>query len=133
MADEVDALAQPRARPTVTNKPPSWPSVRIQPIWASHALDCQLSAGGGEQFVRLVAISRARIGPQVLDVVFGEPPLHFGERVAMLLGMLILVAQPRLAPRGLGRRSRRTGSNGMNAIAGQPRDRAPHAQRQRAR
>ena len=45
---------------------------------------------------------RARVGAQVFDAVLAKPALHFPERVPVLLGVLVLIAQPGEAPRGLG-------------------------------
>src|SRR5437660_12600190 len=56
--------------------------------------------GGGEQIARFLAEQRARIRAYVLDAVVGEPALDLGEGVPMLFGVLVLIAQPRLAPRG---------------------------------
>src|SRR5689334_3492652 len=60
--------------------------------------------GPGEEIrnlVDLVAKDRARIRSQVLDAVLGEPPLHLGQRVHVLLGMLVLITEPCLTPRRL--------------------------------
>ena len=49
----------------------------------------------------ILADECAGVCSNVLDAVLGKPALNLRERVAMLLGMLILVADPRLAPRRL--------------------------------
>src|ERR1051326_100966 len=50
-----------------------------------------------EQIVRLIVENGAGIGAQERDVVLSKPALHFADGVRVLLGMLILIAQPRLA------------------------------------
>src|ERR1017187_103990 len=55
--------------------------------------------GRCEQLFRLITDERARVRPHILDVVLIEPALHLGNRMTMLLRMLILIAQPRLASR----------------------------------
>ena len=50
-------------------------------------------------FLRLLTEHRARVRPYVIDAILGKPALHLGQRVTVLLGMLILVSQPRSAPR----------------------------------
>ena len=42
-----------------------------------------------EQLPRFIAEHRARVRPQVLDVVLGKPALDFGQRVAVLFGVLL--------------------------------------------
>src|SRR6266566_5205174 len=53
-----------------------------------------------EELVGVDRKQRRWIGPDVLDVVRREPSLHFAESVPVLGRMLILIAQPGLAPRG---------------------------------
>ena len=53
-----------------------------------------------KQILGLVVQHGARIRAQKLDAVLSEPALHFGERVPVLFGMLILIAQPGFAPLG---------------------------------
>src|SRR4051812_33921354 len=53
-----------------------------------------------EKLSAIIVEQRARVGPQVLDIVRGEPPFHVGDRVAMFLGMLILITQPGLPAGG---------------------------------
>ena len=92
-------------RPTVKNNPPSCPSVAYPSHLRQPSLGAPVVRRVREQLPWLVGEQRAWIGPQVLDAILGKPPLHLGERVAMLFGMLILIAQPRLAPRRLVSRS----------------------------
>jgi hypothetical protein len=54
-----------------------------------------------EEIARLLANQRAGICPHVIDSIFLEPFLNFSESMAVLLRMLILVAQPRLPSRRL--------------------------------
>src|SRR5947207_15576268 len=54
-----------------------------------------------EKLLRIFPDERARIRSDVLDAVLGKPALNLRERVTMLFGMLILIAEPRLAPRRL--------------------------------
>jgi hypothetical protein len=54
-----------------------------------------------EKLLRILPDERAGVRSDVLDTVLGKPTLNFRERVTMLFGMLILVAEPRLAPRRL--------------------------------
>ena len=58
--------------------------------------------GVREQLAWFIAQDCARIGPQIFDAILGKPALDLGERVAVLFGMLILIAEPRLPPRRLG-------------------------------
>src|SRR5262249_49794555 len=53
-------------------------------------------------FERLSRDERVGIRAHVLDVVFAKPALHLTNGVAVFLRVLILVAQPGLAPRRLG-------------------------------
>src|SRR5438045_3329147 len=93
--EEQSALASERSHPAQLRQP---------------ALDQPVVRRAREEILRpalsgvegLVFQHRAWIGPQVLDALVGEPALHFGERVPVLFGMLILIAQPRLAALGLG-------------------------------
>ena len=48
--------------------------------------------GHFEKLLRILADERAGVRSDVLDAVLGKPALNLGERVSMLLGMLILVA-----------------------------------------
>jgi hypothetical protein len=52
-----------------------------------------------QSFLCLLNKQRAWIGPCIIDTALGKLPLHLGERVAVLLGMLILIAQPCHTPR----------------------------------
>ena len=72
----------------------SYPTELRQPLLGIPDVD-----GAGEQVVGLAGQQRTWIGTNVFDIILREPSLHFSERVPMLLGMLILIAQPGLAPR----------------------------------
>ena len=54
-----------------------------------------------EKLPRILPDERAGIRSDILDAVLGEPALNLRQRVTMLFGMLILVAEPCLAPRRL--------------------------------
>jgi hypothetical protein len=80
---EQSSLVAERVHPSELRQPPFGPPVVRRRL---------------EQFPFVVGEHRARIRAQVLDAVVGEPALDFAERVPVLLRMLILIAQPRLAP-----------------------------------
>ena len=82
--------------------------------------------------IRVVAASHesARIGPEVLDFVLGKPPLHFAQRVPMLLGMLILIAQPRLVTPGLVLAISQDGVERNHPISREPGDEPSQPQRE---
>src|SRR5712692_876233 len=84
--DEEAALVAERANPAELCQP---------------AFGTPVVGSGREQIIRILAEQRAGVGPHVLDTVFCKPALHLGERVAVLLGMPILIAQPGLAARRL--------------------------------
>src|SRR5258708_32535598 len=69
--------------------PPEFRQPRLRPPVVS---------GRREEILLLLADKRTGVSPQKLDAIFFEPTLHLGERVAVLLGMTILVAQPGFAP-----------------------------------
>ena|SRR5579872_2447702 len=77
----------------VKNSPPSLPSRRIQPSCASQPSGSQLSVAG--EVGRVLPEDRAWIGSQVLHAILPKPALHFSERVSVLLGVLVLIAEPR--------------------------------------
>src|SRR6266545_4012314 len=61
--------------------------------------------GSAKKSVPLQRLGRdERIGvrSQEIDSVLAEPTLHFADRVAVLFGMYVLIAQPRLAAFGFG-------------------------------
>ena len=89
--EEQPALAPERAHPPDLREP---------------AFEPPVVGGGREQILGRVVEDRARIRAQILDAVLREPALHFGDGVAMLLGMPVLIAQPRLAARRLVPRDR---------------------------
>ena len=120
-------------RPTMTNSPPSPPRLFIQPICASTDFERPFVFGGREQVFGLVADQRARIGRHIVDAVGGEPAADFGDAMAVLLRVAILVAQPGLAPLGLGGAVAQHRVERDPAIAGQPGDHAAQPQGQRAR
>src|SRR5262249_27321449 len=86
-------------------------------------------AGRGEQITGLIGEQRAWIRPNVLDAVAGEPALDFRERMTMLLGMLILIAQPRVAPRGLAGAIPQHRIEGNVPVVRRARDDAPQPER----
>src|SRR5260370_33687552 len=52
-----------------------------------------------EEILRIFADERAGIRPYIFDAVLVEPALHFHKSMPVFLRMLILIAQPSLAPR----------------------------------
>src|SRR6266700_4581541 len=69
------------------------------------SLRLPIVSGLSEQFLRVFArISAdecARISSNIVDAVLADPALHLSESVAVLLGMLVLIAQPRFPSRRL--------------------------------
>jgi len=63
------------------------------------ALGSPVVGGKLEKLLRILPDEGAGVRSDVLDAVLGKPALNFRKCVVMLLGMLILVAEPRLAPR----------------------------------
>lgn len=60
--------------------------------------DAPVVRSAGEQLSRLLSQYCAWERAQVLDVIFSKPSLHLSQSVTVLLGMLILVSQPCVAP-----------------------------------
>jgi len=54
--------------------------------------------GSGEQVLRCLTQDRTWVGAQIFDTILDKPALHLSQGVTMLLGMLILVSQPRVSP-----------------------------------
>src|SRR6476620_2996430 len=61
------------------------------------AFERPVVCGAREQILGRVVEDRARIRAQILDAMLREPALHLGEGVTMLLGMPVLISQPRFA------------------------------------
>src|SRR5436309_12809195 len=83
--------------------------------------------GGSEQVFRLFTEDRARIGAQVFDAVLRKPALHFRDGMTMLFRVLILIAQPRVAPSRLAGAIAQDGVERHESETRQPRRRAPQA------
>src|SRR5713226_586352 len=81
--EEQSALASKRANPAELRQPALGPPV----------VGC-----AREQLLRFFGEYRARVCPQILDTILGKPTLHLSKRVTVLLGVLILIAQPGLPP-----------------------------------
>jgi hypothetical protein len=79
---EQSALAPERAHPRDLGEP---------------ALEAPVVCGAREQILGRVVEDGARIRAQILDAMLREPALHFGDGVDVLLGMPVLISQPRLA------------------------------------
>jgi hypothetical protein len=67
-----------------------------QPVLGLPPVGCRC-----EEILRILADECAEVRPDIVNSILIEPALHLGESMPVLLGMLILVAQPRLAPRRL--------------------------------
>src|SRR5438128_7451714 len=93
-----------------------------------HVLEGPVVLRGAEQVAaagRLGGEQRVRKGAHVLDAVLTEPPLHFAERVAVLLDVAVLVAQPGLAARRLGAALAQHGIERDPAESREPRHASP--------
>src|SRR2546423_1812198 len=69
------------------------PSKLCQPT-----LKTPVVCSGSEQLLRVLTQHCAWVRAQVFDAIFGKPALDLGQGVTVLLGMLILVPHPCLAP-----------------------------------
>src|SRR6266849_10241454 len=101
------ALVRERVNPTELREP---------------GLEPPVVDGRREELRRFVGDQRTRVRADVLDAVLAEPALHLAERMAVLLGMLILVAQPRSASRRLVRPIDQDRVERNTSIPGQPGD-----------
>src|SRR5205814_9935018 len=63
------------------------------------ALESPVVGGEREEVIRIFANKRAGICADKFNIVLHKPPLNFSERMAVFLGMLILIAEPRLVSR----------------------------------
>src|SRR5581483_12432827 len=89
------ATAHSQKQPALAAQRPN-PAKLREPSLDSPVVRCRI-----EQSARLAAQDGARIGAHVLDVVRRKPGLDGGERMPVLLGMAVLIAEPRLVPRWL--------------------------------
>src|SRR5260370_21612438 len=84
--------------------------------------------GSSEQLLRVLTQHCAWICAQVFDAIFGKPALDLGQGVTLLLGMLILVPYPCLAPRWLALSVAQHRITRDESVSRQPSDEAPGPQ-----
>ena len=96
------------------------PSKLCQP-----ALKVPVVVGSSEQLRRVLTQHSAWIRAQVFDAIFGKPALDLGQGVTVLLGMLILVPHPCLAPLWLALSVAQHRITRDESVPRQPSDEAP--------
>jgi hypothetical protein len=96
------------------------PSKLCQP-----ALKKPVVCSGSEQLLQVLTQHCAWVRAQVFDTIFGKPALDLGQCVTVLLGMLILVPYPCLAPRWLALSVAQHRITRDESVSRQPSDEAP--------
>src|ERR1700730_8153876 len=117
--EDLSAPTDGNERATLVPKSPN-PSKLCHP-----ALKVPIVFGRSEQLLRVLTQHCAWICAQVFDAIFGKPALDLGQGVTLLLGMLILVPYPCLAPRWLALSVAQHRITRDESVSRQPSDEAP--------
>src|SRR5207244_9593055 len=117
--EDLGAPTDGNEKATLMPKSPN-PSKLCQP-----ALKTPVVCGGSEQLLRVLTQHCAWVRAQVFDAIFGKPALDLGQGVTVLLGMLILVSHPCLAPRWLALSVAQHRITRDESVSRQPSDEAP--------